>query len=167
MTILARLGRHQGGAAAAELALCLPMMMALIFGSMEAGNYMLTEHKVIKGVRDGARYAARQPFTAFDCSSNSVADADVEDAIKAVTRSGQPSGNAKVRVRNWGSNDADVSVTVDCDTTTTTGLYADHGSAPRVRVSTAFAYPSLLGSLGFDTGGIAVRAESQAAVMGL
>ena len=79
MTRFSGLLRGESGTAAAELALCLPMVMALMFGSFEAGNYMLTEHKVIKGVRDGARYAARLPFANFDCATGEVADSDVED----------------------------------------------------------------------------------------
>lgn len=164
MTGLRRLFRGDSGSAAAELALCLPMMMALMFGSFEGGNYLLTEHKVIKGVRDGARYAARLPFSNFDCTSGTVSNAAAEDAIKAVTRSGQPGGGV-ARVRGW--TDARVAISVSCDDTTNTGLYTDYGTAPRVMVSTTVPYPSLLGTLGFDTSGAVVRAQAQAAVMGV
>ena len=153
------------GAAAAELALCLPMVMALMFGSFEAGNYMLTEHKVIKGVRDGARYAARLPFASYDCTSGTVTDADVEEDIIAVTRTGRAGTGGAVRVSGWDA--AEVSVSVSCDDTTNTGLYTDHGTAPRVLVATTVPYPSILGTLGFDTDGAVVRAQAQAAVMGI
>lgn len=170
MTSNRRLSRCQSAAAAVEFALCLPFLMALIFGSMEGGNYVLTEHKVVKGVRDGARYAARLPFDNFDCENGQVVDtaenADVVDKIKNVTRSGHP-GGGPVRVKGWGSDPADVSVSLDCDDTWTSGLYQTRDAAPRVLVATRVAYPSVLGTLGFDTTGAVVRAQAQAAVMGL
>lgn len=152
------------GSAAVEMALVLPMTMALLFGGFEAGNYMLTQHKVIKGVRDGARYAGRLPFSNYDCDTGTVSSA-AEDDIIAVTRSGQPDGTGPVRVRGWDT--AEVSVTVSCDATTNTGLYRDRGAAPRVLVATRVPYPSILGTLGFDTSGAVVRAQAQAAVMGI
>lgn len=140
------------------------MMMALLFGSFEGGNYLLTEHKVIKGVRDGARYAARLPFNSFDCASGDVSDSAIEDDIIAVTRTGRPGTGGAVRVSGWDA--AEVSVTVSCDDTTTTGLYETVGTAPRVLVATTVPYPSIVGMLGFDTDGAVVRAQAQAAVMG-
>lgn len=165
MTWLARLVRREGATAAAEFALCLPMMMALMFGSFEGGNYLLTEHKVIKGVRDGARYAARQPFNSYDCASGTVSDSAIEDSIIAVTRTGQPGTGGAARISGW--DPADVSVSIDCDDTTITGIYEEVGTAPRVLVATTVEYPSILGTLGFDTTGAAVRAQAQAAVMGI
>ena len=157
--------RDQGGTAAAELALCLPMMMALIFGGMEGGNYLLTEHKVIKGVRDGARYAGRLSFSNYDCASGTVSNTAVEDNIIAVTRTGQPGTGGVARVKGWDASK--VSVTVSCDNSYASGLYRTYGTAPRVLVSTVVQYPSILGLLGFDTSGAVVRAQAQAAVMGV
>lgn len=165
MTWFTRLARREGGTAAAEFALCVPMMMALMFGSFEGGNYLLTEHKVIKGVRDGARYAARQPFDAFDCTSGTVTDTNVQTNIIAVTRTGQAGIGGAVRVSGWDASE--VSVSISCDDTTKTGLYEELGTAPRVLVATTVPYPSILGLLGFNTGGAVVRAQAQAAVMGI
>lgn len=164
MTLAARLLRREGGTASAEMALSLPMVMALLFGAFEGGNYMLTEHKVIKGVRDGARYAARLPFDSYDCTAGTV-DAAAEDQIIAVTRTGQPDAAGALRVNGWGADE--VFVSLSCDDTRATGLYQDRGTAPRVLVSTVVPYPSVVGMLGFDTEGAVVRAQSQAAVMGL
>lgn len=156
--------RNDSGTAAVEFALILPMTMALIFGGFEAGNYLLTEHKVIKGVRDGARYAARLPFSDYDCATGTVSDSNVQDNIIAVTRTGIVGTGGQARVRGWTAND--VSVTVSCDDTWASGLYRTYGTAPRVQVSSVVNYPSLLGALGFDTSGVVVRAQAQAAVMG-
>lgn len=167
------LSRCESGAASVELALCLPFVMAVMFGSFEAGNYMLTEHKVIKGVRDGARYAARQPFEYYTaCGPNlnnpSITGmptaASIEQNIENVTLTGVPSGGG-IRVKGWDA--ADITVTVSCDTTRNTGLYSDRGAAPKVLVATNVPYPSILGTLGFNTNGAVVRAQAEAAVMGL
>lgn len=174
MTRLPRLLHSDSGTAAAEMALILPMVFALLFGGFEAGNYMLTEHKVIKGVRDGARYAARQSQSYYDecggtldepdSDSGLPPSVDVIDDIKAVTRTGQITGGP-TRVSGW--SDSDISVVVACDGAFASGLYRDVGTAPHVTVITSVSYPSILGQLGFDTAGVVVRAQANAAVMGL
>lgn len=153
-----------GATASVELALCLPFALALIFGSFEAGNYILTEHKVVKGVRDGARFASRLPFETFDCDTNSVLEPGLTQ-IANMTRTGNPAGGP-VRVAGWGDDPTDVSVSLSCDDTWNSGLYEDRGTAPRVIVSSLVPYPSILGLLGFDTRGAVVRAQSNSAVMG-
>src|SRR3546814_3109530 len=72
------LARDRSGAAAAEMALVSPMLIILMFGSFELGNYFLDEHVVLKAVRDGARYAARQNFTTMPCSGTPTADAAIK-----------------------------------------------------------------------------------------
>ena len=41
--------------AAVEMALVAPLLLAILFGSVELGNYFMNEHELIKAVRDGAR----------------------------------------------------------------------------------------------------------------
>ena len=53
------LARDSRGAAAAEMALVLPLLLVILFGSLELGNYFMNEHTLIKAVRDGARFAGR------------------------------------------------------------------------------------------------------------
>lgn len=170
--------RDTRAAAAAEMALSLPMMMALIFGGFEGGNYLLTEHKVLTGARQGARYAARLPFDYFTgCgpSLNNPADATMPTAatreaeISDITRTGMV-GGTDPRVSGWlGDATGEITITVNCDATTTTGLYDKFAAtgAPRVQVSARVAYPSILGLLGFDTTGAVVHGQAQAAVMGI
>lgn len=162
MTHTATFLKSTSGSAAVEMALVLPMTLALMFGGFEAGNYVLTEHKVIEGVRDGARYAGRLSYSNYDCSSGGI-NAEAQAEIASVTRTGQV-GGGQVRVRGW--DDTEVFVSLSCDPATNTGLYRDIGAAPRVLVSTVVPYPSVLGLLGFDTSGAVVRAQAQAAVMG-
>jgi Flp pilus assembly protein TadG len=150
------------GAAAAEMALVLPFLIVLLFGSVELGHYFYVEHQVVKGVRDGARYASRQPFSSISCPSETV-DGALETKIKEVTRTGRITGGT-ARVPGW-TND-DISVDVTC-AAVTTGIYRDEPGAPQVSVVANVAYNSLFGGLGVVDSTFRLNASQQAAVMGL
>lgn len=156
----------RSGAAAAEMALILPMLIAIMFGGFEGGAYLWTEHKVVKAVRDGARFAARQSFSVFDCSG--ITDTTVLAQVQNLTRTGQTSGGT-AKIAGW-TNDQ-VSVTATCQTGESysdQGVYATEDSgAIHVTVSATVPYPSLFGTLGFDTTGATVTASANAAVMGI
>ena len=56
----------------------------IMFGSVEVGNYFYNEHMLVKGVRDGARFAARQAFTNYaGCTST---PSDVGDPVASNTK---------------------------------------------------------------------------------
>ncbi len=152
----------QSGAAASELALMLPLMLLIMFGGFEAGHYFYNEHKIVKAAREGARYAGRLPFSAYDCSSGTTSRAS---EIQTVTRTGTAGGTVP-RISNWSANN-DVTVTVAC-TTGVGGIFSGKADgAPIVTVSAEAAYPSLFGSLGVMNGTAKVRASAQAVVNGL
>lgn len=154
------------GAAAAEMALIVPLLSILMFGSFEMGNFFWNEHRVVKAVRDGARFAGRQPFAKFACGSASLADAALETQIKNLTRTGTVDGTGAAKVYGWANTH--VTVSVDCPATAlNTGIYSGLANAPRVTVSTTIPYRSILQNLGFNTTGLNLRAQAQAAVMGL
>ena len=153
--------REERGAAAAEMALVLPLLVIMMFAGFEAGHYFYIEQKVVKAVREGARYAGRLPFSSYDCASGAV---NQIAQIKAVTRTGKADGTGTDRIN--GFNDADITVELSCNATFSAGLYQKLGTAPRVRVLAAVDYTSLFGTLGFDITGAQVRAVAQAAVMG-
>lgn len=153
---------NRSGAAASEFALLLPMLLALMFVCFEGGHYMYVEHQIVKGVRDGARFAARHPFSKFTCAT---VDAALVTQIQEVTRTGAVSGGTS-RVSGW--DNAEVTVTASCPgTAVTTGIYTGMANAPRVTVSAQVPYPSLFNALGgFDANAV-VAARQQAAVVGL
>jgi Flp pilus assembly protein TadG len=162
------------GAAAAEMALMLPFLLTLLFVTFEGGYFLWNEHKVVKGVRDGARYAARLPFSRYaGCPVAPDAPAAVTDptltAIRQVTRTGKLSGGTPT-LGGW----LDTHITVTCDQVAGAGglFDANAGRAPRVNVSAAVPYPpspitALAGVLGFDADGITLRASAHSSVMGL
>lgn len=153
--------RDQAGAAAAEMALILPLALALIFAMMEGGHFLWSQHKVVKGVRDAARYAGRLDFSNYSCPSTFSGSTAT---IQNLARTGQLSGGT-AKVPGWVNGD--VTVSVSCSTGQT-GLYdVIGGNAPKVKVSAAVAYPSLFGALGFTNSAITMRAEAESPVMGL
>ena len=180
MRIASALFRNDSGAAAAEIILVAPLLIILMFSSVELGNYFMTEHAVIKQVRDGARYGSRLTLAAdYSCSGGSdlstiFEDSDAATNILNVTKTGSVDGTATGRFAAafWTTcpgTPAPVSVTVRCvDEDSYGGIYSTlDGDIPVLTVSADVAYPSLFGALGFNTSGLCLRAESESAVYGL
>ena len=158
--------RDTRGTASVEMALMLPMLMVLLFGGLEGGYYFWSEHRVVKAVRDGARYAGRQSFDQYNCTTTSTTTA-TRDAIKNLTRTGTLDGTGAPLIPGWVDGNTTVTV-APCNTATATGLFLTQANgAIRVTVSTDVAYRSLFSSLGFTTATLRLRASQQAVVMGL
>lgn len=158
--------RDTRGTASVEMALMLPMLVALLFGGLEGGYYFWSEHRVVKAVRDGARYAGRQSFDQYNCTTTSTTTA-TRDAIKNLTRTGTLDGTGAPLIPGWVDGNTTVTV-APCNTATATGLFLTQANgAIRVTVSTDVAYRSLFSSLGFTTATLRLRASQQAVVMGL
>lgn len=160
--------RSTRGAAAAEMALVLPLLLVIMMGSFELGNYFMSEHKLVKAVRDGARFAGRQPFANFPCATNTI-DTTTAANTKNVIRTGLLSGGSS-RIVNW--TDAQITLTMACTTTasgtTLSGIYRGAANgAPVVTVSASVPYTPVLASYGFRGVGLNLNANQQSAVMGL
>lgn len=163
------------GAAAAEMAMIAPLLIILMFGSMELGNYFLDVHAVSKQVSDGARFASRLPLASVgNCPSTVFEDTDANTKIANVTKTGSVDGTASGRFASnfWtacGGATSAVTVSMRCvDKSLYGGVYTGlAGNIPVVKVSADIAYPSLFGAIGFDPSSLCVRAESEAAVIGL
>jgi Flp pilus assembly protein TadG len=173
MSLLLRLFRDVQAAAAAELALVIPLLLTIMCGSFEIGNYFLDEHILVKAVRDGARFAARQNFTNYPngtCNGTSTAVGDpVLTDTRNVVKTGLVSGGSD-RLPYWVATT--ISVTMTCSTTaggqTLSGIYRGRTSgAPIVTVSAAVPYTPVLRSFGFRGTGLNLNATQQAAVMGI
>lgn len=161
--MIRRFTRNRAGTAATEFALTLPLMLALIFGSMEAGHFFWTQHKIVKSVRDGARFASRLDVERL-CPNF---DAGLEAEIKNITATGRLTAGGTSKVPGW--DPADVVVTPACGSFVDTGIYADlGGQGPLITVDSGLvAYPSILSGLGFIDDTINLSAKSSAAVMGI
>jgi hypothetical protein len=161
--MLRRLAADSRAAAATELALVMPLLLLLMLGSFEVGNYFLSEHVVQKGVRDAARYASRLPISAYpSCVPTSAA----ETKIQKVARTGEPDGT-QVRVRGW-TDDTMTTVSLACDTSGThTGIYVVYpfpDGVPVITVSARVPYQPLLATIGFSGPSLTLNAASQSAI---
>jgi hypothetical protein len=173
------------GTAAVEMALVAPLLLALMFGSLELGNMFMDQHALTKQVQDGARFASRLAIsTAYVCSTDPATvfeDSDATDQIIHVTKDGVVTGAGTPRWSNYWSRNCDgggdtLAVTIRCvaksdvdtDDTGFTGIYTGlDGAIPVVRVAGAVKYRSVLAALGFDATDVCLRAQSEAAVQGL
>jgi Flp pilus assembly protein TadG len=151
------------GAAAAEMALVIPFLVTLMFGSVELGRYFMDSHIVAKGVRDGARFAGRQPFNEMPCGGSATDEADIKDLV----RTGTTTDGAPSRLSYW-TDPTTITVTITCDSTaayTSSGIYVNAtGGARRVTVSATVPYVTLFG---FTLRSLTVPGRSDAAVMGI
>lgn len=168
--------RDGTGAAAAEMALVAPLLLIIMMGSVELGNYFLSEHVLLKGVRDGARFAGRRGFANYaGCSGSSAAvPTTLSDDTKLIVRKGTLNSNDPDLLPNWAS--ATFAVSMSCATaaggTTLGGIYTGNvtgtaGMAPAVTVTASVPYRPVLASFGFTGVGFALNASEQAAVMGV
>lgn len=183
MNMLIRLLRDDAAAAAAEMALVFPFMLALMFGAVDTGYYFLSEHVVQKSVRDAARYAARLPLVAsdgtvnYDCSTDpGTIGTSAQTQIQEVARFQDPDGtadSAEARLAGWTSDDL-TQVSLACITDTSNsyvdnGVYANFpnsGAVPVITVSATVPYNTLFGTLGLGVATLNLNAQSQAAVTG-
>ncbi|RDV01682.1 pilus assembly protein [Sphingorhabdus pulchriflava] len=157
--------KNEKGAAAAEMALVTPLLMILMFGSFELGKYFWDNHIVAKAVRDGARFASRQSFDNYNCTGTTVSDT-VRDNTRNLTRTNTIDGTGTVRLSGW--TNAMITVSLRCDTSGTyAAFYSGMAGVPIVSVSATVPYSSLFGSLGIDTVGLNLIANSEAPVMGI
>ncbi len=180
MTRVARLtARHNSGAAAAEMALVMPLLLIIMFGSVELGNYFLNEHSLVKAVRDGARFAARQSFLTYTGCSGAPGGSVVADTRNVVT-SGYLGGGT-VLTPNISPTDVDltISCTANAGGQEMLGIYRSrfgttclgssaNGCAQMVTVTANVDYrPVVATAFGFSGVGLQLNATSQAAVTGI
>lgn len=172
MTGRANLIQDRRGAAAAEMALVAPLLCVILVGSVELGSYFYNEHILVKAVRDGARYAARQNFTNYGSSGTcaSPTDATLIAGVRALVRT---SLLASAGDRFPDVEDGDITISATCKATVSsqsmTGIYRGRtAGAPVVTVSAVVDYePVIGGALGFSGAGLKLNATQEAAVTGL
>jgi Flp pilus assembly protein TadG len=166
-----RLHHNRSGAAAVEMALVTPLLLTILIGSVELGHFFYNEHILVKSVRDGARFAARQGFSNYDCTGEP--SATVRDSTIALVRTMVLTGG-----ENRLAGTPTINVTEACATTATddasatenmAGIYRGSASgAPVVTVSASVTYAPIIGSaFGFSGIGYTLNASQEAAVMGL
>ncbi len=157
--------RDRNGAAAVEMALVTPLLLIILFGSVEVGNFFYNEHLLSKAVRDGARYAARQNFSNYGCSGAPTGTVVAE--TRNLVKTGYVTGTGD-RLYAWNAN----TITLDTSCNTALGLSGIYRGkvtgAPVVTVSATVPYRPIIGSaFGFSGAGVNLNATQRAAVTGL
>lgn len=157
--------RARSGSAAVEMALVAPIFLVLMFGSFDLGNYFMSEHVVVKAVRDGARYASRRAFAEYDCSTGTVSS-DVSGKTVNLTRTGEIASGGTARLPGW-TDDSTVTVAISCDSSGSySGIYNGVADVPVVTVTASVPYGSLFKSFGIGPD-LSLNASSQVTVMGV
>ena len=154
-------------AAAAEMALVLPLLLLIMFSSLELGNYFMNEHRLAEAVRNGARFAARQSFSNYTACSGAPGGNVVSDT-RNVVMNGYLSGGTVITPNVQA---ADVNVSTSCLSIaggqTMTGIYAGRpGGAQKVTVAASVNYKPVISAFGFTGIGLKLNAKSEAAVAG-
>ncbi|MBV9527438.1 TadE/TadG family type IV pilus assembly protein [Sphingomonas sp.] len=172
MRALIALLPDQRGAAAVEMAMVIPILLVLTFGPIELGNYFMSEHALIKGVRDGATFAAHQDASNYDCTAPGSVSNTLKASVEDVVRGGQlTTGND--RLPNWDSAQTTFTVTFSCvtqaaDGTGLSGMYKlNGGNVPVVTVTASLPYRWAVGNVVFPASGLKVNASEQATVLGI
>lgn len=178
MKVLRGLLAASSGAAAAEMALVTPILLMLMFGSAEVGNYFVNQHSLVKAVRDGARFAGRLSLANYGTCSGTLTDGTpAADATKNVVMNGYYSGSDGITPN---IKTTDITITWNCaakaGTVDMKGIYKTRaaicgggvpGCAQWVTVSASVRYQPILSSLGFSGLSIRLNAAQQAAIMGI
>lgn len=176
--------RCERAAAAAEMALIAPLLILLLAGLTEIGYYFYAEHRLVEGVRDAARYAARQPISNYaSCPSGSgtttiASGTALFTQTRNIAKTGDPVAASSERGRLWGwesdTSDTDFTLTYQCfttvtdGTTTTTvgGIYEFQAAgAPVVTVDARVPHSSIFAAFGIDVP-LVLNASQQAVVAG-
>lgn len=169
--VSARLLKDRNGAAAAEMALVAPLLITIMFGSLELGKYFWDEHLVLKAVRDGARFAARQNFSTMPCDGTATNETQIQNLVRfgktTVTGADRP------RLHYWTDNNT-ISVTIACyenagedGARIYDGIYSARPEVPIVRVHAIVPYTPIVGSFGFEASGLSLSAYSESTVFGI
>ena len=165
--ILRRCARNERGAAAVEMA---PIWMSPPvdnLSGLEIGNYFMDEHRLVKAVRDGARFAARKDFTFFATCNATPGGTVATDTEKLVRTSLLANGSDQLANLSGA-----VTVTTKCSTgsgsVVYSGIYKGMTSGARyVEVSATADYLPVLAPFGFSLMGSKLNAKQQAAVAGV
>ena len=143
-----RLWRARGGVAAVELVLILPVLMLMLFGTIEVGRLLFDFHAASKTVRDATRYLTRIDAAALGltCTGVNVAAAEVINAKNLALRG--TIDTSKPYLLGYWTDANSVSVTANCIDNSGgiyQGFYTGVTAIPNITVSATVSMPLLNG----------------------
>ncbi|MGV3512817.1 MAG: TadE/TadG family type IV pilus assembly protein [Novosphingobium sp.] len=171
--LLRNLAVDNRGAAAMETVLIAPIAIFVLCMAIESGHFLYSEHQVLKGVRDAARYASRLPLATWGCSAvgaeqDLATGSTAWSTIANVAVYGSPTSASNARLWSWSaaSGAGEVEIKYQC-VAQTTGIYSETGVAPLITVIGKPNYPSLLKSMGGFDSDLTLFARQQAVGIGV
>lgn len=89
--------KHRRGAAAVEFAVCLPVLILLIFGAVEACNFIFLKQSLNVAAYEGCREAIRTTSSTADAEHRALAILDARHVHNAQVRivSGDPAATPR------------------------------------------------------------------------
>lgn len=148
---LARLWRERGGIAAVEFAIILPLLVLMLFGTIEIGRMLFDYQAASKSVRDATRYLTRidASLLGLACpgSINGAAAAVIE--AKNLAMRGTVDTTKPFLLGYW-TDPNSISVSVNCIDNSSAiyqGFFADVTEIPNITVNATVSLPLMNGWL--------------------
>lgn len=137
------LKRDESGAPLAEFALALPLLLVLVFGTMEFANVLYQQHVITKGAQEAARFAARNPalVSSASCAPTGGGWAGATAAAANIAATGRTTGGTNI-IPNFSASD--VTISVECPASgDLISSNPDSGAIPVVLATVSIDYRSL------------------------
>ncbi len=162
MTVAGKFMTGNRGSAGAEFSLVLPLLLTVVFGSIEVGRLLHDYHVIDKGVRDGTRYLSRVPITCNGPGAGSFTNAADLTTAKNLTFTGTvdtPSGPGDYLLGYW--NDANtITYQVQCVANVSfEGAFLGHPFVPAITGAAVVPFSFIFGSLLFSSSSITITAS--------
>ena len=159
-----RFGRSEKGTAAVELAICLPLLLVLLFAGIEAGRLLIDFQSVSKSLRDSARYLSQVPITCTAPGTNntlaSVIDNGANETIArnlALTGTPDTPTSSNLLLPYW-TGAGNLTMTVDCVTNAAyQGVYEGVPLIAQVTVAAQVPFTFIWGTTFAATTGVTIR----------
>ena len=147
---LPHFGRSEKGTAAVELAMCLPLLMVLLFAGIEAGRLLIDFQSVSKSLRDSARYLSQIPITCTAPGTNNTLASVIDTAAnETIARNlaftgtpDTPTSSGDYLLPYW-TGASNLTMTVDCVTNAAyQGVYEGVPLIAQVTVAASVPFPT-------------------------
>lgn len=162
MTVAGKFITGNRGSAGAEFSLVLPLLLTVVFGSIEVGRLLHDFHVIDKSVRDGTRFLSRVPVTCNGAGAGSFTNAADLTTAKNLTLTGTvdtPSVPGDYLLGYW--NDAStITYQVQCITNASyEGAFFGYPFIPAISGSAVVPFSFLFGSMVTSTSSITITAN--------
>jgi len=140
--------RRQGGLAAVELAILLPVFLMLMLGTAELGRACYEFNTLHKAVREGARFLSARALNGAGVVDMSAAD---QLTARRLVVFGNPGGTGAARLAGFETDDVVISTTVAATGGTHIVITANYDYTPMFATIPRFGNGADIASVGTMT----------------